>query len=240
MREPYCGLWQADLTWYQQWNVDPAAWALLACAALGACLGRGDLRATRLAALGVAALLWLSPLCPLSATLLSARTGHHVAVMLAFAPLAARAWPVAPRFLPVAVAGLLSAAVMAAWYVPALYALQWRSDLAYALLQAAMAGAAWQLWLGWSRASVGREHEAIPAVAALALLALAMGLLAALLTFAPRVLLVEHLMAAPRLGLDALGDQRIAGLAMWTLGMAPLAAVVALSLRGRFARMVAG
>ena len=238
MDEPYCGLWQPGIAWVRQWNPDPAAWALLALAVAMVLAGRRARRGPRLLALAVAALLWLSPLCPLSATLLSARVGHHVAVMLVFAPLAACAWPAARRW-PVSVAGIAAVAAMVAWFVPAAYAWAWRSDAGYWLLQAAMALAAWQLWLGWFRAAAGDEREVVAATGALAMLALAMGMVAAVLAFAPRLLLVEHLLAAPLLGIDPLADQRIAGLAMWTLGMLPLGLVAALSLRGRLATRVA-
>lgn len=238
LSEPYCGSWRAASPWYTQWNADVAAWVALAVLAAAALAGirhqRADMRRARLAAVGVAALLWLSPLCALSATLLTARVAHHLLLMLVLAPLLAAAWPGTRARLPMAMAAAMSAAAMAAWFVPAVYTAAWRSDTIYWLLQAVMLGAAWQFW----RCVGARDGErnALASAAGLAVLALVMGLIGAVLTFAPQLLLLEHALTAPRAGVDALADQRLAGLSMWTLGMAPLAVVAARAMRTRLAQ----
>ena len=66
-----------------------------------------------------------------------------------------------------------------------------------------------------------------PALALLAIVASAglMGMLGALLTFAPETLYVAHRIAPLAFGLSALEDQRLGGLIMWVPALLPYAAM---------------
>ena len=67
---------------------------------------------------------------------------------------------------------------------------------------------------------MGIKRPALSALPVIALGAGQMGLLAALLTFAPDPLYAEHLTTTAAFGLSALEDQQLAGLVMWVPGMA--------------------
>lgn len=228
---PYCGAPRAIEHWPMAWNLDP--WLLLALALMMFGLWRvsGGRRAWPV--LLAAVLLFVSPLCAATSTLLSMRTLHHLGVMLCLAPLLARALPLGRGH-----AGgwaLATAVLMALWYVPGVYSLAWVSASAYWVLQLASLLAAWGLWSAL-QARPATPEPLLDAVAAIGLLVLAMGMLGALLTFAPQPLLVEHLLASPLAGMSARDDQRLAGLLMWVLAMLPLAWLAATRLQ----RMVNG
>lgn len=222
---PYCGRLEASAAWYLQFNLDPLVIAVLAAAALWASRAGGALRRMRLIAAGIAAVLWLSPLCPASATLLSLRAAHHLGVMLVLAPVLALGWPAARTQASAQGAGLwalASAASFAVWFWPAAYTAAWQSDAIYWGLQLAMLGAAMMFWrVLFALAEQGR---ALASVAPCALASAAMGAVGAVLTFAPRVLLVEHQASALGLGIAPLADQQLAGLFVWVFGMVPIAA----------------
>lgn len=226
--EPYCGLTSAE-RWLTSWNLDPAVIAAVAILMVVAARTRPGLRTYRWSACALAAILWLSPLCAISATLLSARVAHHMISMLLLAPVLALAWPRLRIGEPITWA-LLSALFLTAWFVPVVYAFAWESDGGYWFLQLAMLGAAWQFWAAWFAPAA--QHRPLVLAAAPAMLAMVMGFVGALLTFAPRPLFVEHIATTVLFGAPALWDQQLAGLVMWTAGMVPLA-IMALSRVGK-------
>lgn len=171
-------------------------------------------------AFACALVLWISPFCPWSATLLSVRTAHHMGVMLVLAPSLALSWPRLRTGNP-ALWAVVSITMMAAWFVPAVYSLAWNSAAAYWVLQLLMLGAAWQFWASWFAPESTQRPIMFPA--APALLAIAMGMVGALLTFAPRPLLSEHILTSALVGAAPLQDQQLAGILMWTVGMIPMA-----------------
>lgn len=226
--QPYCGppigwdaLWSA-------WNTDP--WLLAGLFVAGVALfrmGSGrDHAALNLRIIALAVLLFVSPLCAATTTLLGARTLHHLLILLVLAPLLARRFPRAPgTALGWAVPALL---VMAIWYLPRIYSLAWRSDAVYWALQMAAILSAWGFWARLEARPVCSDARPAPfadAAAGLALVAVAMGMIGALLTFAPDAKFVEHLATSPMMGLSALDDQRLAGLMMWVLAMLPLGVI---------------
>lgn len=230
MTVPYCGL-TTGAGWLTDWNLEPALLALIGAAAVMALRGPATLRLHRWTAVGLMVLLWLSPLCAASATLLSVRVAHHMILMLLLAPALALAWPRIRIGEPVGWS-IASALVLAAWFVPAVYSFAWESHAGYWLLQLAMLGTAWQFWAAWFAPSTARRPLAT--AAAPALLAMAMGFVGALLTFAPRPLFAEHIFTTVLFDVSPLWDQQLAGLVMWTAGMVPLVALAALHI-GRLA-----
>jgi putative membrane protein len=109
------------------------------------------------------------------------------------------------------------------------YSFTWLSPAGYWALQLVMLGAAWQFSATWFAPDSAQRPMAL--VAAPALLAMAMGLVGALLTFAPRPLLAEHIWSSALVGVAPLRDQQLAGLVMWTGGMVPMALFAGLGLR---------
>lgn len=221
---PYCGQFSLDAPWYLQFNSDPALIAVLTLAAAGALMGARGFRVWRAGAVVVASVLWVSPLCAASATLLSLRAVHHLAVMLVLAPLIATSWRTRPAVSDGASGALgwslASAVIFAAWFWPPAYSAAWNSVAVYWAMQLAMLGAA----IGFWRAVLGlfAKRQPLAVVPGVALSIAAMGAVGAVLTFAPKVLLAEHQIASIGLGVSPLADQQMAGLLIWVLGMVPL------------------
>lgn len=240
---PYCGPVPVPQTLVSAWTLEPALLAALGVAGLigaAAVLRSGRQRRVRGRALGVAfgsaVVAFVSPLCALTVALFAARGVHHLVLMFALAPALAVVWPLrtgiwrAVTGTPALVA--LSAALWL-WHVPPVYAAAWDSAGVYWGLQAALVLPAWAVWSGLlaaqsqdptSRRDPG-THLAAQLAGGLRLGALAgqMGLIGAILTFAPHPLYPEHLAGTAAFGLSALGDQQLAGLVMWVPGMVPVA-----------------
>lgn len=229
---PYCGQIDPAMVWWLQFNTDPVLIAVLAACVAAVFMTGGPLRGRRLVAIGLAAVLWLSPLCPASASLLSLRAVHHLLVMLALAPLVATAWPpgaiTANATRPGAATGWAIAASvsLAVWFTPAAYSAAWASAAVYWALQVAMLGASVMLWRTLFNAQIG-ESGPVQMFSALAVTGASMGMIGAVLTFAPRVLLLEHQLPAALLGISPLMDQQAAGLVLWVFGSVPLAFLAA-------------
>lgn len=212
---PYCGPGPAPGEWLARWNGDP-----LVIAALVALTGlvlwrlRGRERVAGVAAAGVLAVIFVSPLCALSSSLFAARTVHHVLLVAVAAPLIAWVLPRRPVG-PLALATFVQAALFWAWHAPAAYGWALSDNGAYWLMQLSLLGPAIWFWAAVRRA------PAPAAVAALLLAMVAMGLLGALLTFTGQPVYAPHLLTTAAWGLTPLEDQQAAGLIMW----APAAAV---------------
>lgn len=212
---PYCGPAPAPSAILSAWNFDPLLLAVLVLAGFA-------LRARPLRVQIGMAMLWIafvSPLCALSAGLFSARSVHHLLIVFAAAPLLAGALPRSLRLPPLWAITLAHVAVFWAWHVPAAYGWALSSDAAYWAGQVALLGSAMAFWAVLTR-------PATPApMGFLALLAMVMqmGLLGALITFAPRALYAPHFLTTGQYGLSPLEDQQLAGLLMW-VGSLPLAA----------------
>ena len=225
--EPYCGPAPLPETLLAAWTFDPVLLAGLVAAGLAGLwqVARTGHAAQR-RALGVATaagvVAFVSPLCALTVALFAARGLHHLLLIFALAPALAVLRPLRLR----AGAGLpalvgLSAALWA-WHVPAVYAAAWDHAAVYWALQAALI---WPAWAFWSGLLDPKRDVASSLSGALQLAALAgqMGLIGAILTFAPRPLYPEHLVHTEAFGLTPLADQQLAGLVMWVPGMVPAA-----------------
>ena len=214
----YCGPAAVPEALWTRWNFDPLLIAALAGLALLVGTGRGANRRAGWAAIAVMALVFVSPLCALSSALFSARVLHHVLLVAAAAPLLALAFPLRRLGAPplAALVGVF-AAVMWLWHAPGPYGWGLASVPAYWLMQATLLGSAWLLW----RAILAAATPAGMAFIALGTTVGQMGLLGALLVFAPRPLYAEHLASTAAWGLSPLADQQLAGLLMWVPAMLP-------------------
>lgn len=211
---PYCGVGSTPADWLARWNLDPAVVAVLGAGLAAAWLARGLGRRRRTALAGASLLLalaFVSPLCALSSALFAARVSHHVLLVAAAAPLLALAAPAPPAALARWLPGLVvvQAAVLWLWHAPAPYAAALSSNGLYWLMQLSLLATAAGFW--WAL----RAATAPAAVAALAVTMVQMGLLGALITFAPSPLYAPHFASTAAWGLSALEDQQLAGLIMW-------------------------
>lgn len=232
---PYCGEPPLPAHLASAWTLDPWLLALLAIA-LAATLawgGRGIEEARRarwcLVALGVLVLAFVSPLCALSSALFSARVAHHLLLISVAAPLLAKAFPARSSTGGAGLAVLVLAHVVTVWiwHAPAPYAAALSSHRIYWLMETTLVGTAVLVW----RELLSARMPALRAgLAHLAIIA-TMGLLGALITFAPRPLYAQHLLAPLAYGLDALEDQQLAGFLMWVPAILPNLAAALLCLR---------
>ena len=218
----YCGPAAIPDGFWTRWNTDPLLIAALFGLALLVHRSHAGNRRAGWAAIGVLFLTFVSPLCALSSALFSARVLHHVLLVAAAAPLLAMAFPL--RRLGAPPLGLLigmHAVVMWAWHTPPAYSWGLASVPAYWLMQATLLGSALLLWRGIfaPAAANGMAYMALGATI------FQMGLLGALIVFAPYPLYAEHFTSTDPWGLHPLADQQLAGLLMWVPAMLPYVAV---------------
>ncbi|SDS46355.1 putative membrane protein [Bradyrhizobium canariense] len=213
----YCGPAALPDDLWTRWNLDPLLIAILV--ALAIVVGRGrsaDARAG-FGAIGLILIIFVSPFCAMSSALFSVRVLHHVLLIAAVAPLLALAFPQRRAgSLPIVVLVVAHAVVLWLWHTPGLYTWGLASVPAYWLMQISLLGSAWLLWR-----SILAPSQSGPAIIALVATIGQMGLLGALLVFAPRPLYLVHLASAASWGLAPLIDQQLAGLLMWVPAMLP-------------------
>jgi putative membrane protein len=217
---PFCGAAPAPAELLGRWNLDPWLLLGLAIAAGGWVVmrRRGWKARDGLGALALAVLIlaFVSPLCALSSALFSARTAHHLLLIVAAAPLLAWSPRTAGgRWPGPAVASGLHALALWAWHAPGAYGWALSQDGAYWLMQASLLGTAVLFW------GAVRRADMLRGTAALLFTLVQTGALGALLTFADRALYEPHALAPLLWGLQPLEDQQLAGLIMW----APMAGV---------------
>jgi putative membrane protein len=225
---PYCGASPVPGELWTRWNLDPILMGMLLIlcvvhASRENLLRRSDSssdtarRTWFFAGWGALAFGLISPLCALSVALFSARVAQHMWLMLIAAPLLAlscsfgRPQRTVPELSPFAAAGVFALALWL-WHWPMLYALTFTSDVAYWAMHITLTGSAIVLW----QSLLDVSNERVLARVSAGFVTLThMGLLGALITFAPRTLYTPHLLTAPTWGLTALEDQQLGGLIMW-------------------------
>lgn len=223
---PYCGLPPLPEEWLYRWNLEPVLLGVLVSAALLGVLLRRRLNGVMYAAgMFVLCVAFVSPLCALSSALFSVRAIHHMLVIGLAAPLLAFALP-ARVPLSLTAATLLKGLTLAAWHVPVIYSQTLSSDLVYWLLQGGLLAAAVLFW------SALRGSSAPPALAALVGTMALMGMIGAILTFAPAPLYAAHLTTTWGWGLSPLEDQQLSGLIMWAISI-PVYVLAAASVAAR-------
>lgn len=217
----YCGPAPDPGGIWARWNLDPLLLAALAVLAL--MLARSRAGAAAMAVLFVA---FVSPLCALSAALFSARVVHHLLLVAVAAPLIALAWP-ARRPHAVTPVFLVATGVLWAWHLPQAYDAAMADKGLYWVMQATLLGSATAFW----RAVLAQDQPAGQAGLAILGAYMQMGLLGALLTFAPDALYAVHQTAPLAWGFTPLTDQQLGGIIMWVPAGIPYAALGALVAR---------
>jgi len=218
----YCGTAAVPDDFWTRWNGDPLLLAALTALALA--MGRGHSADPRAGcgAIALMVVVFVSPLCALTSALFSARVVHHFLLIAAVAPLLAMAFPVRRAGSPrLAALVAMQTIVLWLWHAPGLYAWGLASVPAYWLMQGSLLASAWLMW----RAILAPSAQPGPALFALLATIGQMGLLGALIFFAPRPLYLVHLKSTAAWGLSPLADQQLAGLLMWVPGILPYLAV---------------
>ncbi|WP_427024218.1 cytochrome c oxidase assembly protein [Aureimonas ureilytica] len=229
MTIPYCGAPPTPNELLSSWNLDSAVLTLLGLALLfGERRLTGAARTWHRLAVASLVLAFVSPLCALSSALFSARVAHHLLLISLAAPLLALAWP-QRRALPVlglSALALVHVVLVWVWHAPAPYALALGSDAIYWLMEISLLGSAVFLWRGLLAPGASLMRVLLVHLGIVA----QMGLLGALITFAPAPLYAPHFLSTLPFGLSALEDQQLAGLLMWVPANLPylLAALLAL------------
>ena len=214
----YCGPAPDPGAIWGRWNLDPLLLAALAALALG--IGRSWAGLAAVAALAAA---FVSPLCALSAALFSARVVHHLLLVALAAPLIALALPAkvprgaTPLF-------LIATAVLWAWHLPQAYDAAMANMGLYWVMQVTLLGTATAFW----RAVLAPGQPTGQAGLAILGAYMQMGLLGALLTFAPDPLYAIHQWTPLSWGFTPLSDQQLGGIIMWVPAGIPYAAFGAL------------
>lgn len=230
----YCGPPAVPDGVWDRWNLDPyLLLPLLGLAGLFVLIGAAREERWRwfALALGALALAFVSPLCALAVSLFTARTLDHLVVISLAAPLMAVAlFGIRETDLKLspAIAALANAATLWAWHLPSAYS----AALADPLWYWAMQGSLFVSGLWFWAALLSRRTAPVLGMAALAAFSAQMGLLGAILVFAPAALYAPHVGTTAVWGLTPLEDQQLAGVVMWVLGALPYlaAAIVALGL----------
>lgn len=211
---PYCGVAPVPGELLSRWNLDPVLLAFFTATA-GWWLVAGRKQRGRqkelAAAFTLAFILFISPFCALTSALFSARVAHHVALTAVLAPILAFAIPKErlPKVGSIAAWTGVQALIFWLWHWPGFYATALSSHLVYWLMQLSLLGASLPFWIA------ARNAPPPAAVGALLVTMVQMGLLGALITFAPSPIYEPHAMTTGPWGLSALQDQQLAGLIMW-------------------------
>ncbi|MBF9044374.1 cytochrome c oxidase assembly protein [Rhodobacterales bacterium HKCCE4037] len=210
----YCGPAPNPAQLWQSWNLDPVVLLVLAGLAW-------HLRSSRPGRWAVVALFvaFVSPLCALSSALFSARIVHHVLLIAVAAPLLALVWPArttTQRAVPLTV----SAIVLWVWHLPAAYDLALSNVAVYWLMQISLLASAVWFW----RSVLAPDCTTVDAISFIILGYAQMGMLGAILTFAPDPFYAAHMIAPLQWGITPLADQQLGGLIMW--GPAGLASAI--------------
>ncbi|MCW5721069.1 MAG: cytochrome c oxidase assembly protein [Devosia sp.] len=217
----YCGPPPLPEDLWGRWNFDPWLIAAMLVATALFMQGRHAPRERR-AFLGgcvMLAVIFISPLCALTVALFSARVVHHVLLVAVAAPLLALAVRQQARLArlmtPLAA---LHIAIFWLWHAPDAYQLALTHTSLYWLMQLSLLGSATLLWSAIFAGTPGKS------IATLLVLTIQMGLLGALLVFAPQPLYAPHLATTARFGLSPHEDQQLAGLFMWVPASLPYVA----------------
>jgi len=230
----YCGPAPAPEELWLRWNLDPVL--LVALLLMTVVVARSRNRQGGMA-VAVLALAFVSPLCALSSALFSARVVHHVLLVAVAAPLLARARSArlpalgreARRPGAAAPALVVSTVVLWGWHAPPAYDLALSHVGVYWAMQISLLASAFWFW----RAVFARDRSPVEAMTLIVAGFAQMGMLGAILTFAPDPLYAAHLVAPFDWGLTPLADQQLGGLLMWVPSGLPYAvAGVAVARRG--------
>jgi putative membrane protein len=246
--QPYCGQPPDPVDLLERWNLDPLLIAALVALLATYWIARRDetpwRRATFVAGWSAGALALISPLCPLSVSLFSARVGQHMILTTVAAPLLALGRPFPVRTPGSGAWDLAAAAAFGGllwlWHAPGPYAATFNGDLVYWTMHLTLFGSA--LWL-WSRLFDQPERRLGATLAAALITTLQMGFLGAIITLGSRPLYAPHILTTAAWGFSPLQDQQLGGVVMWipagVIFLAAILAPVAVALRRAEARSLA-
>jgi putative membrane protein len=256
----YCGLPPSPAEIWTRWRLDPVVLSLL-FAWLGIYLvGARALRrkarplTTREIALfcagwAIATLALVSPLCPLSVSLFSARATQHVVLTLLAAPLvvagraldaavaaclidySGRTWPERIATVPMRAAAAF-AVLLWLWHSPPAYAATFESTSLYWTMHVTLFASACWLWSTLFR----RESALVGGLLAGIASSVQMGLLGALITLSPRAFYAPHFLTTDAWGMTPLQDQQLGGVIMWVPGCTVFLVVATIALGRCLAR----
>jgi putative membrane protein len=244
-RLPYCGSPPVPEVVWTRWNLDPVLllflFVILAFYLFGADklarVGRVTTPWRRCAfitgwIIGSGALI--SPLCPLSVSLFSARVGQHMILSLISAPLVilgrpgpafGTLWPPYAQWLATnkalliarGAAGSVVAFTVAMWFwhAPGPYDATFASTFVYWTMHLSIFGSALMVWNVLLDQTPGRS-VAVLAVGGVS--TLQMTFLGALITMTPHMLYSPHVLTPYAWGMTQAGDQQLGGLIMWVPG----------------------
>ena len=227
MNAIYCGPAPLPQEIWGSWNFDPIL--LLALVGLGVTLRREP---AGIAAVALLFLAFVSPLCALSSALFSARVVHHVILILGAAPLLALVTKHRVRG-GVALPFAVSTIILWLWHHPVAYDLALSNVAVYWLMQLSLLGSAIWFWRAVYTAEVSPVERFLFVLFSFA----QMGMLGAVLTFAPTALYAAHSIAPFDWDLTPLRDQQLGGLIMWVPAGIPYAAIAALLARRSWGRL---
>lgn len=214
----YCGSPPSPAELWVRWNFDPPLLAALATALIvyAVLMPRATRWERRAYCAGwlVTALALISPLCALSVSLLSARVGQHIILVVLAAPMLAYGLRnVRAHKGSALTAGTVFSVLLWVWHTPAPYAATFTSDITYWLMHVTLLGSA--VWL-WRACMIGDRR--LKSLLALILTGMQMTVLGAVLAFSSRPLFSPHLLTTDPWGLTQLADQQLAGVLMWAPG----------------------
>lgn len=161
------------------------------------------------------ALAFVSPLCRLAATLVSAHMVQHLTLVIVAPALLAMSLRFKARSDLTLPATFAYGMAIWIWHAPPVYAAIVTHPAVHLLGYLLLIGVACCFWFQVLRANEERRGAAAMALAATALHTTLLG---ALLTFSPNVFYPVLAAGAPAWGMDALQDQQLAGLIMWVPG----------------------
>lgn len=211
-KQVYCGPAPEPAELWLRWNFDPLVLVALALLLFCTRSRSGTI------AVGALAIAFVSPLCALSSSLFSARVVHHLLLVTVAAPFLAQALP-GRRSIQPAAALAVSTVVLWGWHLPAAYDFALGHVGAYWAMQISLLATATWFW----REVFLLDRSPVEALWLIVAGFAQMGMLGAILTFAPEPLYATHFLPPVSWGLTPLTDQQLGGLIMWVPAGIPFA-----------------
>lgn len=210
---PYCGVAPVPGQLWFRWNLDPLLIASLAVVSWVHIRSLQE-RDRPIAATGwaIVALAFMSPICPLSVALFSARITQHMVLMLVAAPLIGRFLPKGRWAHSIWWSVAAFTASIWAWHMPVPYEATLHSTPIYWSMHLTLLGSA--IWL-WRDLLNHRSDETLTVISAGLFACVQMGMLGAVLTFSAHPWFAWYATTTQPWGLTQLEDQQLGGVIMW-------------------------
>ena len=218
----YCGAPPSPGELIHRFNLDSVL--IVALAAISVLHIRYAIRTGRAATVAgagwaIAAAAFVSPLCALSVSLLAARIGQHMILILIAAPMIASTLPRwRLRGSPASLWGATAAFFLFLWFwhMPVPYTWTFESTVVYWAMHITLFGSA--IWL-WSELIDHAPERAAQVLSAGTFASVQMGLLGAVITLSSWPMYVPHYTTTWVWGLTPIQDQQLGGVLMWVPGM---------------------